>query len=111
MSEPITWISKDYHVHEYHSQDAPGATPILYCQKAKERGIEEICFTTHCFVTGPDVDIGVSPDKIEEYMNEIFSAQDESDVTLRFGLEIDFFPKYERQIEDIVDEYPFDFIL
>jgi len=111
MSEPITWISKDYHVHEYHSQDAPGATPTLYCQKAKELGIEEICFTTHCFVTGPDVDVGVSPDKIEEYMNEIFSAQDESDVTLRFGLEIDFFPKYERQIEDIVDEYPFDFIL
>jgi len=111
MSEPVTWISKDYHVHEHHSKDAPEATPTLYCQKAEERGINEICFTTHCFVTDPDVNFGVSMETMEEYMDQIFTAQDETDVTLRFGLELDYFPRYERKIEEIVDEYPFDFIL
>jgi len=111
MSEPVTWISKDYHVHEHHSKDAPGVTPTLFCQKAEERGIDEICFTTHCFVTGPDVNFGVSMETMEEYMDQIFTAQDETDVTLRFGLELDYFPRYERKIEEIVDEYPFDFIL
>ena len=111
MSEPVTWIRKDYHVHEYHSKDAQGATPSLYCEKAEERGIDEICFTTHCFVTGPDKDFGVSLATMDDYMNEIFNSQDETSVKLRFGLELDYFPGYERQIEEIVDEYPFDFIL
>lgn len=111
MSNPVTWIRKDYHVHEHHSKDAEGATPILYCQMAEERGIDEICFTTHCFVTGPDVNLGVSLENMEEYMDEIFNAQEETDVNLMFGIELEYFPGHERKIEEIVDEYPFDFIL
>ena len=109
--ETVNWTRKDYHVHESHSADALEATVERYCRVAEARGIDEVCFTTHFIITGPDVDHGVSPDLIGDYMDEIHSAQEDTEVSLRFGLEVDYFPGFERQIEIILDEYPFDFIL
>jgi histidinol-phosphatase (PHP family) len=110
-AEPRTWISKDFHVHESYSSDAPLATPERYCRVAERRGIDEICFTTHLILTGPDVQHGISPEKIPSYLRDIEAAQENTDVTLRAGLEIDWFPEVEREIEEILDEYPLDYVL
>ncbi len=110
-AEPRTWISKDFHVHESYSSDAPLATPERYCRVAERRGIDEICFTTHLILAGPDVQHGISPEKIPSYLRDIEAAQENTDVTLRAGLEIDWFPEVEREIEEILDEYPLDYAL
>jgi histidinol-phosphatase (PHP family) len=110
-AEPRTWISKDFHVHESYSSDAPLATPERYCRVAERRGIDEICFTTHLILTGPDVQHGISPEKIPSYLRDIEAAQENTDVTLRAGLEIDWFPEVEREIDEILDEYPLDYVL
>ncbi len=110
-AEPRTWISKDFHVHESYSSDAPLATPERYCRVAERRGIDEVCFTTHLILSGPDVKHGISPEKIPSYLRDIEAAQENTDVTLRAGFEIDWFPEVEREIEAILDEYPLDYAL
>jgi histidinol-phosphatase (PHP family) len=108
---PVTWIRKDYHVHESHSSDAPGATVEKYCRMAERRGIDEIAFTTHLILTGPDVEHGVSPEKIPEYLDEIEAARGDTTVELRSGLEVDYFPEVEKRIETVLDEHSLDFVL
>jgi histidinol-phosphatase (PHP family) len=110
-AEPRTWISKDFHIHESYSSDAPLATPEKYCKVAERRGIDEICFTTHLILTGPDVQHGITPEKIPSYLRDIEAAQENTDVTLRAGLEIDWFPEVAREIEEVLDEYPLDYAL
>ena len=73
--------------------------------------MDEVCFTTHFIITGPDTEHGISTDRINGYMEEIQVAQANTNVSLRFGLEVDYFPGFERRIETILEEYPFDFIL
>jgi histidinol-phosphatase (PHP family) len=109
--EPVTWIRKDFHVHESHSSDAPGATVEKYCRVAERRGINEVAFTTHLIVAGPDIEHGISPHLIPEYIGEIYAAQDGTDVVLRVGLEVDYFPSEERMLEKILSEYNLDIVL
>jgi len=110
-AEPRTWISKDFHIHESYSSDAPLATPEKYCRVAERRGFDEICFTTHLILAGPDIQHGISPEKIPSYLRDIEAAQENTDVALRVGLEVDWFPEVEREIEAILDEYPLDYAL
>ncbi|MGD2142731.1 MAG: histidinol-phosphatase HisJ family protein [Candidatus Bathyarchaeota archaeon] len=105
------WIKKDFHVHESHSSDAPLATVEKYYRMAERRGIDEICFTTHLILMGPDIKHGISPEKIPEYLEEIHTAQESTSVQLRIGLEIDWFPEIERRIDTIIEEYPLDYSL
>jgi len=109
--QPVTWIRKDYHVHESHSSDAPSATVERYCRMAERRGIDEIAFTTHLIIVGPDVDVGVTPSQIPDYLEEIQGARDSTTVELRAGLEVDYFPEEEAQLGRILDEHPLDFVL
>jgi histidinol-phosphatase (PHP family) len=110
-AEPRTWISKDYHIHESYSSDAPLATPEKYIKVAERRGINELCFTTHLILTGPDIKHGISPEKLSFYIKDIDTAKENTDVTLRTGLEIDWFPEVEKEIEFILDEYDIDYAL
>jgi histidinol-phosphatase (PHP family) len=73
--------------------------------------LEEICFTTHLIVAGPDVASGIDPDEISEYFEEVERAREEAGVRLKVGLEVDYFPGEERRIEAILEEHPFDIIL
>jgi len=109
--EPVTLITKDLHVHERHSSDAPGATVEGYCRVAEERGIDEIGFATHLIIAGPDTEHGISPDLIPEYFDEIEAAQASTRVKLRVGLEVDYFPGEERRLASLLDYHPFDFVL
>ena len=111
QDRPATWIAKDYHVHESHSSDAPGATVEKYCSMAEARGIDEVAFTTHLIIVGPDVDVGVTPSQIPDYLEEIQRARDSTSVELRAGLEVDYFPEEEARLGRILDEHPLDFVL
>lgn len=108
---PKTWIKKDFHVHEHHSSDAPLATVDGYCELAERRGVDEICLTTHLILSGPDMQHGISPERIPGYLEEIQRTQSETDVKIYSGLEVDWFPEVEERIGGIVDEYSLDYVL
>jgi len=101
----------DFHVHESHSRDAPGATPPAIIHAAETRGIREIALTSHLIVTGPDTYLSVQMDELDEYFKGIGEAQEDTDVVLRAGLEVDYFPGEERRLEKIIDEHPLDYCL
>jgi len=104
-------VTRDFHVHERHSSDAPGATVEGYCRVAEARGMEEIGFATHFIIAGPDTDHGIPPALIPEYVREIEEAQETTRVRLRIGLEVDYFPGEERRLASVLDEHPLDFVL
>jgi histidinol-phosphatase (PHP family) len=101
----------DYHVHERHSSDAATTSIRDIIRTAEARRIDEVAFTTHMITGGIDHGFGIQPDEIHEYLDGILDAQESTDVTLRAGLEVDYFPEEERNIERVLTEYPFDFIL
>jgi histidinol-phosphatase (PHP family) len=101
----------DYHVHEKHSEDAKQAS-IKDMVKAAERvGVVELSFTTHYVPCGPSKGFGVGPENMSEYIDEIYDAKEETNVSLNVGLEVDYFPEDERHVSEVLDEYPFDFVL
>jgi histidinol-phosphatase (PHP family) len=101
----------DYHVHESHSRDAPDATLPAIIHAAEERGIREIALTSHLIVKGPDMYLSIQMDELDEYFEGIFEAQEDTDVVLRAGLEVDYFPGEEKRLEKIIDEHPLDYCL
>lgn len=104
-------VRKDFHVHESHSRDAPGALVEGYIRAAEAMGMDEICFTTHLIISGPDTANSIMVEEIPEYFEEIERGQSMTGVKLRVGLEVDYFPGEERRLASLLDEYPFDFIL
>ena len=101
----------DYHVHESYSSDAREAKVEDYIVAAENIGIEEIAFTTHEIFTGDFYDFGVLPHEIPAYIDNIHRQAETTSVRLKVGLEMDYFPEAERELEALIDEYPFDFIL
>ncbi len=101
----------DYHVHERHSSDARRTRVRDIVSSAERNGVDEVAFTTHLVTAGPSEGFGIKPKEIDEYFEEIYSAREETRVSLRVGLEVDYFPKEERNLGRILTEHPFDFIL
>jgi len=101
----------DYHVHESHSRDAPTATIQSIIEAAESKSVEELAFTSHLILEGPDVYLGVQMDELDGYFRQLEEAQRDTAVRLRAGLEVDYFPSQERQIEAVIDEHPLDYVL
>ena len=101
----------DYHVHERYSSDAREAKVEDYITAAEKTGIEEIVFTTHEIFAGEFYDFGLLPHEVPAYIDNIHRLAETTSVRLKVGMEVDYFPEAEREIEALISEYPFDFIL
>ncbi len=101
----------DYHIHPDYSPDADGVKIIDYCHRALELNLEEICFTTHLEFGPPG---SAQPDWLENYIAEIREAQEEfrpQGLKIKAGIEVGYRRGYEKEIERIVKQYPFDYVL
>jgi histidinol-phosphatase (PHP family) len=101
----------DYHVHESYSSDARDSKIECYVEMAEKMGVQEIAFTTHQIIVGQYSNFGVQKDEISDYVSKIRSLDENTDVRLLAGLEVDYFEEAEREIESLINEYSFDFIL
>ena len=101
----------DYHIHETYSKDARSTMVEDYIGVAERLGIEELAITTHQIITGDYWDFGIQPSQIPEYIDHIHRLNETTNVSLKVGLEMDYFPSAERELEALEEEYPFDFIL
>lgn len=116
----------DCHVHPNYSKDVGvDATIDLYCQRAVELGIGEICFTVH-YDTDPlrkELDDFVrvkgevksfDSDWIGDYWEEIEESRgrySRSGLDIKAGLEIDYSPHIEDELREFLCQNHFDFIL
>lgn len=116
----------DYHVHPDYSIDAEPFSMADYCRKAVQMGLREICFTTHCefdplrrhldwFVRCRGEVLPMHPTGwLDTYFAEImecstfFAGQG---LLVKAGLEAGYDRGLERDIENVVNHYPFDFVI
>lgn len=116
----------DYHIHPDYSIDADPFSMDSYCRKALEIGLREICFTTHCefdplrkhldwFVRCRG---GIAPMHpagwLEQYFQDVAACSEAytgSGLVVRAGLEAGYDLGLEREIEDVLCQYPFDFVI
>jgi histidinol-phosphatase (PHP family) len=108
----------DYHVHTKRCKHACGADRD-YVETAVRRSLSEMGFADHVprFYEPPDQDAqvaerGMSWLELEEYVHAVETLRDRyPELRLKLGLEVDFVPGWERQIEVILRQYPWDYII
>jgi histidinol-phosphatase (PHP family) len=114
----------DFHVHCDFSVDAVGSAGD-YAREALEKGLREVCFTTHCDldperrdhdgrvrVDGEITD--VTSDWLGRYVDtvrESAGAYGERGLTILCGLEVGYTHGIEKMIEEAVGAFDFDYIL
>lgn len=116
----------DYHIHPNYSIDASPVTIHDYCLKALALELSEICFTTHVELDpvrhNLENYVNVDGQKIsvhekgwlDKYFNELTEAREKFKrfgLTVKAGVEIGFCPGVEKDIEKLVNSYPFDYVL
>ena len=92
----------DYHLHVVAHADRPMTVDniLAYCEVARERGIRQMGITEHDRYLD-DIDLGAFKE-----------ARDKSqDVGLRLGIEIDFVPGKEEQMDHDASALPYDYVI
>ena len=101
-----------YHNHTLYSDGR--ATVEEMIAAARRAGLEEIGISDH-FVLAADgrrFPWALSPESLEGYVDEILRArQDSGGITIRLGLEIDYFPGMADRVAELLEPYPFDFLI
>jgi histidinol-phosphatase (PHP family) len=110
----------DYHIHTNYTRDATGIVEE-YCKRAQELGLKEIAFTNHLiflkFKNIPGIEksevskMSIKLDQIAQHYQQIEKARKQFDIKIKFGMEIDYFEDYEKEIERVINNHPFDFVL
>ncbi len=131
----------DYHLHLHpHEPDddlpPPGEYPPGYVESFVEaaagRGVEELGFTEHLYrcvesepVLGAFWEREADPElaeisrrfveadrtlSLDSYVEAILTAKDEG-LPVKLGLEVDFFPETIEAVLELIDPYPWDFLI
>lgn len=108
----------DYHVHTSRCGHACGEDRE-YIEEAIRKGLREIGFSDHVprfyQPKSPDMIVterGMSFDDLDRYVESVLSYRSEyKDIQIKMGLEVDYVPGWEKQIEDIGRQYPWDYLI
>lgn len=106
----------DYHTHNYRCGHAVG-TLEEYIQSAIAKGMEEIGLSDHMpllHISPEDnPDIAMLHEELPRYVEECLILQEKykHQITVRVGLEGDYIEGYEEQIAEIVNGYPWDYVI
>lgn len=103
----------NYHIHTVHSD---GENTIdEFVQKAIELGFNEIGFSEHLVIL-PSGDVGwesIRPDCLESYMKEVelLRKRNKRVISIKSGLEIEYFPETEVLIKTLISGLEFDYLM
>ena len=99
----------DYHIHTHFSGDSE-ANPREHVLKAIEMNLDEICFTDH-----RDFDYPIDSFEldVENYYQEIQSLKEEfkDQIKIKWGIEMGLDLDHQEEIENLIQQYPFDFVI
>jgi len=114
----------DYHMHlrRRGEGDTEGIDHTLdaverYVEVARGRGVDEIGFTEHVFYFRQTRALWTLPYyaercmyDIEDYVDVVLEAKRRG-LPVKLGLEVDYLPGRERETHDMLEPYPWDFLL
>ena len=100
----------DYHMHTRLTDGTK--EPVDYARVATERGLNEICFTDHAPLGNRDTEWTLTLANLETYVGWVYEAQRQfPNLTIKLGLEVDFFSDRLDWIHELSGLYPWDYIL
>jgi len=100
----------DYHIHTLFSDGRSG--PEEYISAATMTGLREIGFSEHINLFVPGQKCNMDPGRTTEYITEIKKlASVSKEISVRIGLEVDFFPGKEKEISDFVNSFDLDYVI
>lgn len=103
----------DSHLHTPLCNHAKGH-PREYAQAALELGLAGVCFTDHIpMPSWFDAPWRMQRQQLSEYVAMVQQTQQEFEgrLTVRLGLEADFHPGTERYVQEVLEEYPWDYVI
>ena len=107
----VNFMRTDYHMHTPLCGHATGA-PRDYVLAAQRAGLGEIGISDHNPMPTQFDDWRMAPDQLPEYLALVAEAQREfPDFPVRLGLECDFIPGFEGQIELLAKQADWDYLI
>lgn len=103
----------DYHMHTPLCGHAIGE-PKEYVEQAIKLGFEEIGFSDHApLVSHDDPRITMDLKQLPTYYKMIEAVQKkyQGRIHIKMALEADFIPGYEKKTKQILDDYPYDYVI
>lgn len=103
----------DYHMHTPLCGHAQGE-PSEYVRHGIKVGLNEMGFSDHApLVSHRDPKITMDFDQLPTYLQMIESVQKvfSKEISIKIALEADFIPGYEQKTKQIIDGYPYDYII
>ncbi|MBF0484306.1 MAG: histidinol-phosphatase HisJ [Candidatus Omnitrophica bacterium] len=106
-------IKSDYHIHTSLCGHADGE-PSEYAEQALKMGLTEIGFSDHApLVALNDPSVSMQLDQLPRYhkmIADVIQAY-KGKLNIKIGIEADFFPGYEDKTREILNAYPYDYVL
>jgi histidinol-phosphatase (PHP family) len=108
----------DYHIHTKRCKHACG-TDQEYVETALQHGLKEMGFSDHIprFYEPADregkvTERGMSWQELEEYVHSVEVLRGQyPEIRIKLGLEVDFVPGWECQVETVLRQYPWDYLI
>jgi histidinol-phosphatase (PHP family) len=100
----------DYHLHTEASPDAKGSMQE-YVKKAKEKNIDEIGFSDHILLKHLEGRSDFLIHAMPTYVEDFLSFKQKTEIPVKLGIEIDYFPNKADRITEFIQKYPFDYII
>ncbi|WP_079477522.1 histidinol-phosphatase HisJ family protein [Halobacillus salinus] len=107
----------DYHVHMAETGDLDVEYLRTYIKKAKEEGIKELGISEHAYFFEETRPILSNPWvenrrtlEFETYQ-KMFDAAAEEGLPIKMGIEMDYMPGKEKEMEEFIQAHPFDYVI
>ena len=107
----------DYHTHHVRCGHAVGELEE-YVQRGIEIGLSQLGLSDHLPLIHVDPatyypEMAMPMDELPRYVEECLRLKEKyrQDIQIRVGLEADYIEGYEEQIRDILERYPFDYVI
>jgi histidinol-phosphatase (PHP family) len=114
----------DYHMHlrrpgpgDAELIDHTGDAAERFAEVAAERGVDEIGFTEHIYYFRQTRELWLQPYYVDRcvydldaYVDAVLEAKRRG-LPVKLGLEVDYVPGRERETQDLLAPYPWDFLL
>jgi histidinol-phosphatase (PHP family) len=110
-------VLTDYHVHMIETGDFSIDYLLKYLEKAKEAGITELGISEHAYMFYETKQILSNPWvenrrklHFEDYY-QLFKEAKAQGLPIKMGIEMDYTPGKEKEMEDFINTYPFDYVI
>jgi histidinol-phosphatase (PHP family) len=112
----------DYHMHLRGSDDEPrgrysAGRAEEYVEQARRAGVDEIGFSDHVYHFTQTRGLWEIPwmlercvDDLDEYVSAVTEAKARG-LPVKLGVEVDYFPGTEHELSELLESYPWDYVL